>query len=73
MGITGGLVAGTFSVNDAREDLAVAGSLPIGFKNDIVLQRQVRLVSRAGNVTSVAIVKVNEDGAAYALSAWVTQ
>lgn len=71
--ITGGVVTGTFDVNDSREDLAVPGSVPIGFKNDIVLQREVRLTSRAGNITSVAVAKINEDGAAYALSAWVTQ
>ncbi len=71
--MNGGLVAGTFGVADSRENLAVSGSLPLGFKNDIVLQREVRLVSVAGNMTSVAIAKINEDGAAFALSAWVTQ
>lgn len=68
--INGGVMSGTFDVSDSR-DTGVAGSLPIGFKNDIVLQRKVRIVSRAKNVTSTAIVEVNEDGAGYAVNSWV--
>jgi hypothetical protein len=71
--INGGVVASTFTVNDSRENLAVPGSLPIGFKNDIVLQRTVRMVATADNIRSVAIVQINEDGASYRLNAWVTQ
>jgi hypothetical protein len=45
--------------------------VPIGFKNDIVLQRKVRIVSVAKNVTSTAVVEVNEDGAGFAVNSWV--
>ncbi len=45
--------------------VGVADSLPIGFKNDIVLQRKVKIVATARNITAVAIVQVNEDGAKY--------
>jgi hypothetical protein len=68
--VNGGISAGTFDVADARATGA-AGSVPIGFKNDIVLQRKVRIVSVARNVTSTAIVEVNEDGAGYAVNTWV--
>ncbi|MDW3215512.1 MAG: hypothetical protein R8G01_16050 [Ilumatobacteraceae bacterium] len=68
--VNGGVMAGTFAINDAR-DTGTAGSLPIGFKNDIVLQRKVRIVSVAGNITSTAIVELNEDGAGYAVNTWV--
>ena len=68
--VNGGVMAGTFAVADSR-DTGSAGSLPMGFKNDIVLQRKVRIVSQAGNVTSIAIVEVNEDGAGYGVNTWV--
>jgi hypothetical protein len=67
--INGGVMAGTFAINDARDN-GTAGSVPIGFKNDIVLQRKVRIVSVAGNVRSTAIVELNEDGAGYAVNTW---
>jgi hypothetical protein len=70
--INGGIMVGTFNVDpwmltDPPE------SAPIGFKNDIVLQRKVRITSRAGNATSSATVEVNEDGAGYAVNSWVIQ
>ena len=68
--VNGGVMAGTYAINDAR-DTATPGSLPIGFKNDIVLQRKVRIVSVARNITSTAIVELNEDGAGYAVNTWV--
>jgi hypothetical protein len=68
--INGGVMAGTFDIADGRAT-GTAGSVPIGFKNDIVLQRKVRIVSVAKNVTSTAIVEVNEDGAGYAVNSWV--
>jgi hypothetical protein len=45
--------------------------VPIGFRNNIVLQRKVRIVATAGNATATAIVQINEDGASYAINAWV--
>jgi hypothetical protein len=68
--INGGVMAGTFDITDGRAT-GTAGSVPIGFKNDIVLQRKVRIVSVAKNVTSTAIVEVNEDGAGFAVNSWV--
>ena len=49
---------GTFDIDDARAT-AAPDSIPIGFKNNIVLQRRIRIVSVAGNVRSTAIVEVN--------------
>ena len=71
--IKGGVLAGTFDVADNRAVVGVADSLPIGFKNDIVLQRKVRIVATARNITAVAIVQVNEDGAKYRVNSWVIQ
>ena len=64
--IVGGIVAGTYDLVDPDDVDTV-----IGFLNDIVLQRRVRIVSTAGETTSTAIVQVNEDGAAYAINSWV--
>lgn len=66
----GGVVAGTFDVVDSRGSTGEAGSVPIGFLNEIVLQRTVRIVSRAGNAVSNAVVQVNEDGARFAVNSW---
>lgn len=63
--LIGGVLSGTFDIDDADVDSVV------GFRNDIVLQRKVRIVSTAGNATSTAVVQVNEDGAAYAINSWV--
>jgi hypothetical protein len=71
--INGGLLAGTFDVADARAVVGVADSLPFGFKNDIVLQRKVRIVATARNITAVAVVQLNEDGAQYRVNSWVVQ
>jgi hypothetical protein len=69
----GGVMAGTFDVADSRAVATVAGSLPIGFMNDIVLQRKVRIVATARRVTAIAIVQLNEDGANYRVNSWVVQ
>ena len=71
--INGGIVAGTFDVADARAVVGVADTLPIGFKNDIVLQRKVQIVATARNITAIAIVQVNEDGAKIRINSWVIQ
>jgi hypothetical protein len=72
--IKGGIMAGTFDVVDSRApDPSPPDSLPIGFKNDIVLQRKVRITATARNITAIAIVQVNEDGAAYRINSWVVQ
>jgi len=68
--VNGGVMTGTFAIYDSRAT-AAPDSVPIGFKNDIVLQRKVRIVSTAGNIRSTAIVEVNEDGAGYAVNTWV--
>jgi len=73
LSLKGGVLAGTFDVVDARAVVGVADSLPIGFKNDIVLQRTVRIVATAKSVTAIAVVQVNEDGAKYRVNAWVVQ
>jgi len=67
--LNGGVLTGTFDLDDARD--TGPASLPIGFKNDIVLQRRVRITSVAGNVTSTADVQLNEDGAGFAVNSWV--
>jgi hypothetical protein len=71
--IKGGVLAGTFDVVDARAVAGVPESLPYGFKNDIVLQRKVRIVSTARQITAIAIVQVNEDGARIRINSWVIQ
>ena len=70
--INGGVLAGTFDVDDARS-VGGPGSLPIGFKNDIVLQRKVRIVATARQITAIAVVQVNEDGAKIRINSWVIQ
>jgi hypothetical protein len=73
LSLKGGVLAGTFDVVDARAVVGVADSLPIGFKNDIVLQRKVKIVATARNITAIAIVQVNEDGVGYRVNSWVIQ
>jgi hypothetical protein len=68
--LSGGVLTGTFDVVDGREVAGVDDTVPIGFRNDIVLQRKVRIISTAGTSQSIAIVQVNEDGAAYAVNDW---
>jgi hypothetical protein len=68
--LSGGVLTGTFHVVDGREVAGVDDTVPIGFRNDIVLQRKVRIISTAGTSQSIAIVQVNEDGAAYAVNDW---
>ena len=62
--MVGGIISGTYDLNDDDDDTV------IGFLNDIVLQRKVRITSVAGNARSVAVVQVNEDGD-YAINSWV--
>lgn len=71
--IAGGVLSGTFDVDDARLVTGAAGSVPVGFINDIVLQRKVSVRSTAENITATAVVQVNEDGAGYAINAWIVQ
>ena len=63
--IVGGVIAGTYDLVDPNDDDTV-----IGFFNDIVLQRKVRIVSTAGNITSTAVVQINEDST-YRVNSWV--
>jgi hypothetical protein len=70
--LAGGVVAGTFDVVDTWDD-GTQANLPYGYDPDIVLQRRMRVWARAGNVTSTALVEVNEDGASYGVLAWSTQ
>jgi hypothetical protein len=58
--LSGGILAGTYAV-DTNTELAAAGSLPIGFANDDILQVTVRLTSRANGTTAQAYVQVNEN------------
>lgn len=62
----GGVLAGTFDVVDDLDTESV-----VGFRNDIVLQRRIRIVSTAGSSRSTAVVQINEDGAGYAINSWV--
>ena len=63
--IVGGVIAGTYDLVDPNDDDTI-----IGFFNDIVLQRKVRIVSTAGNITSTAVVQINEDST-YRVNSWV--
>lgn len=69
IGMIGGVLAGTFDVTDGRGD-GTRNSVPIGYFNDIVLQRTVRIVSVAGDRRSTAIVQVNEDGGDPGILSW---
>lgn len=71
--IRGGTLAGTYAVEDGRAVPGESDTVPIGFENDFVLQRKVRIVATAGNITATAVVQVNEDGANYAINSWVVQ
>lgn len=64
--LSGGVVAGTFSVNDPRP------TATFGFEPSVVMQRTIRLVTTVGNITSTAVVKINSD-TNYGVSRWVTQ
>jgi hypothetical protein len=65
--MTGGVVAGRLVTDsDPRQPL------PFGYVPSVIMQRTVRLVATAGNVTSTAIVKINSD-TSYGIQRWVTQ
>lgn len=64
--LVGGVVAGTIDVVDSGDVDSV-----VGFRNDVVLQRKLQIVSRAGTATSTAVVQINEDGAGFAINSWV--
>ena len=51
----------------------VGGGTPVGFWDQIVLQRTVRIVSVAGNARSVAVVQVNRDNELYSINSWTVQ
>lgn len=65
IGITGGVVAARFETTDVRDPL------PFGYVPSLVMQRTVRLVATAGNITSTAIVRINSD-TSYGVVRWVT-
>jgi hypothetical protein len=70
--INGGILASTFDVTDGRAgptDAPRPSSLPIGYINDIVLQRTVRVSSTVDRTTVVATVQVNETGE-FAVNSW---
>jgi hypothetical protein len=71
--MTGGVVAGSFDVPDTWTVAGVAGGTPIGFWDQIILQRTVRIVTTAGNARSVAIVQVNRDNDVYGVNSWTVQ
>lgn len=66
--LNGGILAASMSIADARA--AGPESLPIGIREDIVLQRKVRLVATAGTTTVTAVVQINENGD-YRVNSWV--
>ncbi len=69
--LVGGVIAGTFDVDDIRGSSGDPDTVPIGFRNDIVLQRKVRITATAGNARATAIVQINEDGTSYKINTWV--
>jgi hypothetical protein len=73
--INGGILASTIDVIDGRAGPADAvrpSSLPIGYVNDIVLQRTVRVTSTVGRTTAVAVVQINETGE-LAVNSWTVR
>ncbi len=68
--LIGGVLTGTFDVNDARGASGDPETVPIGFRNDIVLQRKIRITAASGNARATAVVQINEDGN-YRINTWV--
>jgi hypothetical protein len=68
--LLGGLVAGTYGLSPST---GVAGSATIGFQNEVVVQRTIRIVSTAANAVSTMIVQINENGSDYAVNSWAVQ
>ncbi len=64
--LTGGLLAGRILVDDPRSPL------PLGYVPSVVMQRTVELTATAGNIESVARVKINSD-TSYGVLRWITQ
>lgn len=71
--MTGGVLAGTFDVPDTWTVDGVVGGTPIGFWDQVILQRTVRIVTTAGTARSVAIVQVNRDNDLYGVNSWTVQ
>lgn len=64
--LTGGLLAGRIVITDPRDPL------PMGYVPSVVMQRTVELTATAGNIESVARVKINSD-TSYGVLRWITQ
>jgi hypothetical protein len=69
--IIGGILAGTIHVDDTTA-AAPPESVMLGYQSEIVLQRQITLVSTASNVVARAVIQINEDGN-FAVNSWVVQ
>ena len=64
--LTGGMLAGRIVIDDPRDPL------PMGYVPSVVMQRTVELTATAGNIESVARVKINSD-TSYGVLRWITQ
>lgn len=72
--LTGGVLAGQFDVDDVwTVPQVTSNETPIGFWDQVILQRTVRIVSSAGNARSIAVVQVDENGEKYAINTWSVQ
>lgn len=76
VGISGGVLAAAFRVNDGRENAGDGDlTVPIGLINPVV-QRTFKIttvtMSGAPRVTSTAVVQINQNGA-YAINSWEVQ
>jgi len=70
--MAGGVLVASFQIVDGRAGSPErAQSVDIGFLNSVV-QRTFRIVSVVDNVTSTAVVQVNQNGA-YAVNSWEVQ
>jgi hypothetical protein len=68
--LTGGMVTGTMDIAPAT---GAPGSLPIGFRNQVIMQRTIRLVSRANNATSTMVVQINANSLDFRVNSWVIE
>lgn len=70
--MAGGVLVASFQIVDGRAgNPARSQSVDIGFL-DSVVQRTFRIVSTVDNITSTAVVQVNQNGA-YAVNSWEVQ